>query len=357
MGGNLPKFLITDGIDTMAMSANAFDAPASDLPLVTKTEVGPIDNTTGYRSFSAGSFTFSRDEYFARITWPHGAHTMPVDAFLRAMMRDVAWGFFYGTVNFDDVVGTVNHYGEVTLFAGRYNDAYHHAGRDHEERFSSEVLMAVFKAIMSDWTNAGFDPFAAPMETGEAWGSKNGQNEDAITRTRVSAKRVVGLPGDTPLRTDQNGFPVNRMFADLDRSVPVVEPEPGFEGEVWAYNLFDYLSRSDVTWNPSVCSVVGESLFCPTTEEFALPIDHGNDRCEWFITLSDEIDWEIKDKDTAKPRATVLTRAGDVSCMPADIRHKGFAKKRAMLLVWENGSPVIPDLIRKGEAPNVSVTW
>ena len=335
--------------------AEAAASPAASI--VTTTEIGPVENETGYRSFKAGSFTFSRDEYFARITWPEGSHVMAVDAFLRALMRDVAWGFFYGTVNFDDIFGTVNHYGEVTLFGGRYNDAYHSVGRDREERFPSEVLMPLFKAMLSDWTNEGFDPFASPMETGAPWGSKNGENEDAITRTRVSAKRMVGLPGDTHLRTDENGFPVNRMFPDVEKTVPIVEAEPGFEGEVSAYNLFDYLSRSDVTWNPSVCSVLGDSLFCPTTEEFTLPVDHGNDRCEWFIMLSDEIDWEIKDKESAKPRASVKMRAGDVSCMPADIRHKGFAKKRAMLLVWENGSPIIPELIQKGEAPIVSVTW
>ncbi len=45
---------------------------------------------------------------------------MPADDFLRALMRDVAWGFFYGTVNFDGVFGTTNHYGEVEMFAGRY---------------------------------------------------------------------------------------------------------------------------------------------------------------------------------------------------------------------------------------------
>jgi hypothetical protein len=28
-------------------------------------------------------------------------------------MRDVAWGFFYGWVNFDNVIGTVNHYQSV----------------------------------------------------------------------------------------------------------------------------------------------------------------------------------------------------------------------------------------------------
>jgi len=325
--------------------------------VVTDTEILPIDNETGYRSFRAGSFVFRRDEYFARISWPGGTHALPVDAYLRALMRDVAWGFFYGTVNFDDVVGTLNHYGEVTLFAGRYNDAYRNAGRDFSERFASETLMPLFKAMVSDWSNANYDPFAAPMETGTPWGAKNGNNDEAVTRTRVAARRMVGLPGDTPVRTDENGFPVNRMFSDVPQDRPVVEVEPGFENEVSAYNLFAYLSRSDVTWNPSVCSVVGDSLFCPTSEEFTLPVDHGNDRCEWFITLSDEIDWDIRDKDSGKPRAKVITKAGDVSCMPADIRHKGFANKRAMLLVWENGSPKIPEMIAKGEAPIVSVTF
>ncbi len=159
------------------------------------------------------------------------------------------------------------------------------------------------------------------------------------------------------MRTDANGYPKNRMFQDVSSDQPLVEAEPGFEAEVSAYNLFDYLARSDVTWNPSVCSVVGDSLFCPTSEEFTLPVDHGNDRCEWFITLSDEIIWEIKDKESGKPRAKVVAKAGDVSCMPADIRHKGYADKRAMLLVWENASPKIPELIAKGEAPVVSVTF
>lgn len=341
----------------MDMPEHAPTASPESSKVLTHTAILPIDNRTGYRGFQAGSFVFERDEYFARIAWPGGSHTMAVDAFLRALMRDVAWGFFYGTVNFDDVVGTVNHYGEVTLFAGRFNDAYRNAGRDFSERFVSEALMPVFKAMISDWTNAGFDPFSAPMETGAPWGSKNGNNDEAVTRTRVSARRMVGMPGDTPVRTDENGFPQNRMFADVSSGQPIVEAEPGFEGEVSAYNLFDYLSRSDVTWNPSVCSVVGDSLFCPTSEEFSLPVDHGNDRCEWFVTLSDEIHWDIKDKETGKPRARVICKAGDVSCMPADIRHKGHADKRAMLLVWENASNRIAELIATGQAPNVSVTF
>ena len=43
-------------------------------------------------------------------------------------------------------------------------------------------------------------------------------------------------------------------------------------------------------------------------------------------------------------------KAGDVAAMPADIRHQGYSPKRSMLLVWENGSNRIPEMIAKGEA-------
>ena len=33
-------------------------------------------------------------------------------------------------------------------------------------------------------------------------GRKNGDNDDAVGRARVTARRMVGLPGDTPVRTD-----------------------------------------------------------------------------------------------------------------------------------------------------------
>jgi hypothetical protein len=39
---------------------------------------------------------------------------MDAGNYLRALMRDVAWGFFYGWVNFDNVFGTVNHYSRST---------------------------------------------------------------------------------------------------------------------------------------------------------------------------------------------------------------------------------------------------
>jgi hypothetical protein len=313
-------------------------------------------NEYGYRSFTIGSFTFSRNEFFANITWPTGSHVMSVDAFLRALQRDVAWDFFYGTVNFDGVLGTVNHYGTVDLFAGRYNDAYRKAELDHVENFETPQIRETFKAMLDDWTVADFDPFASPAETGKPFGVKQGSNTPAVTRKRVQANRMVGVLGDEEIRTDAT-HPINRMFADVAQDEPVVEAEPGFESEVAAFNLFAYLSRSDVTWNPSVVSACKASLYCPTTEEYILPIIHGNDRVEWFVQLSDEIRWDVEDRDTGAVRAKVVMRAGDVAAMPSDIRHQGYSPKRSMLLVWENASPELPGLIASGRAPQVPVEF
>jgi hypothetical protein len=266
------------------------------------------------------------------------------------MMRDVAWGFFYGWVNFDHVVGTRNLYGKVELYGGRYYGPMKSAGLDHTETFESPAIMATFKAILADWVNAGFDPFAAPEETGKTvYGPKNGDNLAAIERYRVPTKRMPGLPGDSPLRSDANGFPVNRQFTDVPQDEPEVKAEPGFEKELHAFNLFKYLSRSDVTWNPSVTAVCNASLACPTTEEYILPIVHGNDRVEWFVQMSDEITWEVQDKETGALRARITMKAGDVAAMPADIRHQGFSPKRSMLFVWENANPELPRMYESGK--------
>jgi len=316
----------------------------------------------GYRTFEIGSFTFARDEYYAIVSWPakgqRQSHTMSIDAFLRALMRDVAWGFFYGVVNFDSVFGTRNLYGRVEFFAGRLNEAYHEAGADYVEVFETPVAMKLFKEMLADWVNEGFDPFAAPVETGSAaFGEKNGDNLKAIDRFRVATKRMPGLEGDSPLRLEENGYPVNRAFADVAQDAPVIKAEAGFEKELHAFNLYAYLSRSDVTWNPSVTSVCKHSLFCPTTEEYTLPIIHGNDRVEWFLQFSDEIMWDITDKETGRPRARVMMRAGDVAAMPADIAHQGFSKKRSMLLVWENGNPAVPGMYERNELPPYPVSF
>jgi hydroquinone 1,2-dioxygenase large subunit-like protein len=320
------------------------------------------DPTLGYKIFTLGSFTFRRDEYFAHVAWTTRdgrplSHTMDAGAFLRALMRDVAWGFFYGWVNFDHVLGTVNHYKSVDLYAGSYNATMKEAGVDLLEQFPTEQIGATFAAMLDDWTNEGFDPFSAPQETGSAYGRKRGNNRAKITRARELATRCVGLKDDLALRTDARGAPVNRAFADVPQDSPELHPEPGFENEVHAFNLFAFLSRSQVTWNPSFTSVVKYSYMCPTTEEHILPIIHGNDRVEWFFQMTDEIHWDCADKNTGKPLARVIMKAGDMAAMPAYCRHQGYSPKRSMLLVWENGSPTLVHEIAKGESPEIPVKF
>ena len=151
-------------------------------------------NAEGYKQFTLGGFTFWRDEFFVHITWPTGSHILSVDNFLRALQRDVAWDFFYGTVNFDGVFGTVNHYGTVDMFAGRYNDAYRKAELDHVENFETPLIRETFKAMLADWTNEGFDPFASPAETDKPFGVKHGDNDAAVggwCRARVAGLDVA----------------------------------------------------------------------------------------------------------------------------------------------------------------------
>ena len=316
----------------------------------------------GYRDFKLGSFGFRRDEYFAHIEWTTRdgrpmSHSMDIGNFLRALMRDVAWGFFYGGVNFDEVIGTVNRYQSVDLQAGAFNETLKAAGVELLENFPTDQIAATFFEILDDWTNASFDPFSAPQETGTPYGRKTGNNKAAITRARELATRCVGLQGDLPMRTDARGAPVNRAFADVPQDQPELHPEPGFENEVHAFNLFAFLSRSQVTWNPSFTSVVKYSFMCPTTEEHILPIMHSNDRVEWFFQMSDEISWDCAHRDTGKPLARVVMKAGDMAAMPAYCRHQGFSPKRSMLLVWENGSPKLVYEIQNGEAPQVPVQF
>lgn len=302
----------------------------------------------GYKTFAIGKFRFERDEYFAHIYYPGNQHIIPIDNFLRSLMRDVGWGFFYGTVNFDNVFGTVNHYGTVEMFVGLFNDAYRKTNRHYVETFKSPELRVVFEGMLDDWTNEGFDPYAAPGETGLPFGPKHGNNTKALKRQRMVAKRMVGLPGDLPYRTDAD-YPVNRQFTDVPQDKPEVHAEPGFEGQVHAFNAFGYIVRSDVTWNPSVLSCVHDSQFCATTEEHALPITHGNDRVEWFIQVCDEIVWDVDDGATGRPRAKVTMKPGDVAAMPADIRHKGYSPKRSMLVVWENNDDKLPKMYANHE--------
>jgi hypothetical protein len=86
-----------------------------------------------------------------------------------------------------------------------------------------------------------------------------------------------------------------------------------------------------------------------------MPVKHANDRIEWFLQLSDQIEWQIEDRHSGRPRAKLVMKAGDIAAMPADIKHCGFARKRSMLLVWENASLALPSLYEDGTlAPSLA---
>lgn len=319
-----------------------------DMPTTKITATG-TDPDTGYDSFQLGSFTFKRDEYFAHIEWPKGSHIIEIDRFLRAMVRDIGWGFFYGWIFFDDIFGTTNHYGTVDLFAGSYDQGCKAQGIDHLETFSADVVSEAFETISRNWISEGYDPLSAPLETGSPLGSKGKERTDELVRGFRPATRMLGLEGDAPVRSDETGHPVNRAFADMTFGKPDIECEPGFEGQLHAIDLFDHIARADVTWNPSFTAITGASICCVTSEEHMLPVIHGNDRNEWFIQLTDEIHWNIADKNSGEPRGRIVMKPGDVCAMPADIRHQGFAPKRAMLMVMENGTPGLETRYASGE--------
>ncbi|MFD2274321.1 hypothetical protein ACFS07_33595 [Undibacterium arcticum] len=97
------------------------------------------------------------------------------------------------------------------------------------QNFPTEQVRVTFVDMLEDWTNACFDPYAAPQETGMPYGRKNGNNNAAVRRVRQLAERCVGLKDDLGMRTDNTGYPINRAFADVPQDAPELHPEPGFE--------------------------------------------------------------------------------------------------------------------------------
>ncbi len=188
---------------------------------------------TGYDSYRLGQFTFSRDEYFAHISWPKGNHIIEIDRFLRAMVRDIGWGFFYGWIFFDDIFGTTNHYGTVDIFAGAYDKGYKDQGIDHLETFPAEVVKEALETISQNWINEGYDPLSAPLETGSPLGSKTKERTDELVRGFRPAERMLGLrrrcagpfgrhrPLDQPRLRRHGVRPAgHRMRAGLRRPAP-----------------------------------------------------------------------------------------------------------------------------------------
>ena len=230
-------------------------------------------NALGYKSFKMDEFAFERNAYFTIIHYPGGEYHMPVGEFLRAVQRDIGWNFFYGMVKFDEVFGTLNYYEKgVDCFVGKYNDAWQKAGKAYSAMFPNEKISACFKAILEDWVQPDFNPWAAPRETGSPFGRKRGGPHAAIYRKRIVTTTMI-----KEQRTDAT-HPVNEAFRDVRGVDGEMKIKPEYHERFGLLNLYEYLARNDVTWNPEIVSAVEHSLFCPTTEEYILPVTHGNDR-------------------------------------------------------------------------------
>ena len=261
-------------------------------------------------------------------------------------MRDVSWNFFYGIVNFDAVIGTMNHYGNVDLFAGRYNSAYRKAELDHQENFPPTILMGVFQAMLADWTNAGYDPFAAPQETGSPFGAKRGDNLDAITRTarhrrshgrrarrREDPLRRQRLPDQPDVRRRRPVRARGARRARLRGRGRGVQPV--------RLPLAQSTSRGTRRWSRCARTACTARRPRSTSCRSSTATTGSNGSC----SCPTRSRGTSRTANSGSVRSTVVMKAGDVAAMPADIRHQGYSSKRSMLLVWENGSPALPDLI------------
>ena len=176
------------------------------------------------------------------------------------------------------------------------------------------------------------------METGQPFGRKTATTPRPSPASGSPPSGWSACPATSRSAPTRPATRSTGMFADVPRTSRRSRPSRASRARSRAFNLFAYLSRSDVTWNPSVV-LGGARTACtarPRRSTSCRSI-HGNDRVEWFVQLSDEIHWDVEDRDTGRPRAQGRSmKAGDVAAMPADIRHQGYSPKRSMLLVWEN---------------------
>ena len=178
--------------------------------------------------------------------------------------------------------------------------------------------MATFKAMLDDWTNRGFDPFAAPEETGTAWGRKDGNNTrrssgcasppSAWSACRATSRaqrrrRLSGQPPCSPTSTQDSARDPRR--AGLRERGLRLQP----------FRLPLALRRHV----ESVGRLGGEG-------QPLLPDDggiHPADRCTATTASSGSCSSPTRssgrssDKETGAPRARVTMKAGDVApCRP-----------------------------------------
>ena len=224
------------------------------------------------------------------------SHQMSADAFLRACMRDVAWNFFYGWVNFDHVIGTRNHYGRVDFYAGTFNGA--EGGRrrlpravrcrPHHGDLQGDPARLGERGLRSV-RRPGRDRQRLRHQAGrEHRGDRAHPHRDQAHARPAGrfavARRHAGQPRLCRRPAGRAGDPGRaRLRGPAPRLQPLQVSQP--------------LRRHLEPVGHAVCKA---SLACPTTEEYILPVFHGNDRVEWFIQLSDKIVWEVADKKPAR---------------------------------------------------------
>ena len=131
------------------------------------------DPVLGYRKFRSAASASTATRTSSTSRWPKGSHTIEIDRFLRAMVRDIGWGFFYGWIFFDDIFGTQNHYGTVDIFAGTYSKGHQDQGprlpRDVHRR---DGARRVRDDLASTGSTRATTRCSAPLETGSPLGPK-----------------------------------------------------------------------------------------------------------------------------------------------------------------------------------------
>ena len=152
---------------------------------------------------------------------------MDVNNFLRALMRDVAWGFFYGGVNFDHVIGTTNHYKTVDLYAGRYNATMKAAGVDRLENFPTEQIAQGLRRHARRLDQRRLRPLrraAGDRHRLRPQARQQPRADHARARARQALRRPEGRPGAAHRRARRAGQPRLRRRA-AGRS-PSCTPSP-----------------------------------------------------------------------------------------------------------------------------------
>ena len=179
-------------------------------------------------------------------------------------------------------------------------------------------------------------PVRRPLQRRLPQGRARPRRELRRRRSSATRSRRCSTTGPTPASTPSPARP-RPASRSASRTAPTPRPSPAAGSPPSAWSACPATRRSAPTpptrstacsptsprtsprstpspasrtrWRPSTCSptssaptsrgtrrvvsVCKDSLYCPTTEEYILPIIHGNDRVEWFVQLSDEIIWDV----------------------------------------------------------------